>query len=261
MRVPPNMGMWFNTLMEAEKMEHLVVLTFPENRIPLRWRRSSSFDHSARNVDHVPQKLQSLETSFSFVERLPPFALKTPAVPLVALSLRGEPRKMHSILNEDYYPLVSALARTLRRLRVAVTRPRWHHHPLRVCKDIGLNLPSLEYLEVCDEASAAKELPRDSPLLGPGRLVEYERVNENLPGLRVLVWTPAWGDVEDLSPMSRYRKFIEDVRTDVFAVLKIQMFVVILPRERCVRFKSSDEEPQYTIASKGGFDDLDWRCG
>ncbi len=172
MRVPPNMGMWFNTLMEAEKMEHLVVLTFPENRIPLRWRRSSSFDHSARHVDHVPQKLQSLETSFSFVERLPPFALRAPAAPLVALSLRGEPRKMHSILNEDYYPLVSALAQTLRRLRVAVTRPRWHHHPLRVCKDIGLKLPSLEYLEVCDEASAAKVSP----------LTTTETVLDHLPG-------------------------------------------------------------------------------
>ncbi len=159
MGVHVNAGEWLNRLMKAGKMEHLAVLTFPENRIPLRWRRSSSFDYLARLVDHLPQKLQSFETSFSFVEELSPFALKTLAAPLVALSLRGEPRKVHSILNQHYYPLVSALARTLRRLRVAITHPRWHNHPLRVCKDIGINLQSLEYLEVYDDASAAKVSP------------------------------------------------------------------------------------------------------
>lgn len=46
---------------------------------------------------------------------------------------------------------------------------------------------------------------------------------------------------------------------DVFKILTMQTFTVMLPHERCVRFESSDEEPEYSVVPRDSFDDLDWR--
>ncbi|RPD76920.1 hypothetical protein L226DRAFT_532935 [Lentinus tigrinus ALCF2SS1-7] len=91
-------------------------------------------------------------------------------------------------------------------------------------------------------------------MFGPN---SFKHLNKDLPRLRTLVWFPAWGDVEDLGPGMQY---VEDVREDVFAFLKVRTFAVMLPRERCVRFESSKEEPHYTIVPRNRFDDLGWRA-
>ena len=65
--------------------------------------------------------------------------------------------------------------------------------------------------------------------------------------------------MDDLESVRRVSQYITDIREDVFSVMDVRMFTVILPDERCVRFDSWDKEPQYTVVSTDHFDDLDWR--
>ncbi|RPD60906.1 hypothetical protein L227DRAFT_563343 [Lentinus tigrinus ALCF2SS1-6] len=284
----------FIALMDAlrnHEMKHLAILTNPNIGIPMQWTLPSPFELAVRRQIkedlpglpgvYLPQSLRSLEIPYLLTRRLVAPSPGMPVAPLVAISLHGDHGEFYDLIDETRFPQVNSTARTLRRLRVATIHPRWHNHPLEVCHGIHMNLPNLEYLEVHDDVSFStvsasdnetqtatdEVLQKNQPDMSPRMslihllgLDGYEHVNEHLPRLRVLVWVPAWGDVDDLSPRRKYGLLVEDIRKDVFGLLKnIRTFVVMLPRERCVRFESSDIEPSRRIVPRDRFDDLDWR--
>ncbi|KAI0694937.1 hypothetical protein C8T65DRAFT_666323 [Cerioporus squamosus] len=170
------------------------------------------------------------------------------------------------------YPKISSMAETLRRLRITPNKP--YKHPLDFFGAAQLRLSLLEYLEVAHDGSRLKvrlhttapirstEEVRQVPPHHPPHFlyIDYlQHANEHLPRLRVVVWSPAWADVQGLYSEERSRALFHDVQRDVFAFLKIRTFAVILPRGRCVRFESSDEKPQYTVFPRNRFDNVNWQ--
>ncbi|TFK89069.1 hypothetical protein K466DRAFT_611672 [Polyporus arcularius HHB13444] len=258
---PKSAPQWFVEMMNNlrdGKVEHLAVLVFP----PAHSKTTiSNFDQAVQK--HVktlrlkgiplPKSVRTLETqAHLFKDTFVPVAPGQPLAPLVALGLRAGRRFLH--LTKKNFPEIVPIAKTLRRLRISLKNAR--DHPLRFCDYIQpLSLANVEYLEVVHLR------PRPMGPLDYTTQAEVTGVdvNEHLPGLRVLSWIPAWGDVQDLKPGTEHRAFIEHIRKDVFKTLKIRTFAVVLPRERCVRFEASDEEPDYSIVPKNSFDDLDWK--
>lgn len=81
-----------------------------------------------------------------------------------------------------------------------------------------------------------------------------------IPQLRTLVWSPTWNDAPDqyFSHGGRLHATVADYREDLLAALNLHTFKIRLTDGRCLRFKSSNDEPGYVPVP----DDLresDWR--
>ncbi|KAI0706730.1 hypothetical protein C8T65DRAFT_830339 [Cerioporus squamosus] len=272
--VPKNAPRWFVEMMDAlrdGRVEHLALHIFPRKYHRVSWNPRSEFDQAlvayikSLGLDgvHLPPSIRVLEAqSHLFLKGV--IALVSPGkpvAPLVALSLHEVD---HAILDNDHQLQIIPMAATLRRMHISMSDWAQDDHPLWLCGCVQLRLPHVDYLEIVQNEPHWKTPPERSPGMTADRLnrwlTRFDGMNEYLPGLQVLVWIPAWGDVQDLDPGTRARTYVGDVRRDVFTVLNIRTFAIVFPSERCVRFESSDadSEPQYTLVPRDSFHDLNW---
>ncbi|KAI0702651.1 hypothetical protein C8Q76DRAFT_229827 [Earliella scabrosa] len=200
----------------------------------------------------IPNSVRTLNTTLGFL-----ICLADPLPPIRHLSIRVQESDWRSI-HAEIAPFNETLV-TLR-LRLVRTSPflQKHDSPVRLCARLGTR--RLEYLEILEEQG-----PSSRPRYPPGHCDKtagtrfHVDAYANMQRLRTLVWMPTWsqGADEDVLPGGQYHETVAQFQEDLLHVLGLQLFILVLPGDRCMRFSPSGKG-LYCITPMTGFGEW-WR--